>query len=97
MAKRLANFLSMGTFTDDIFLKAATLLHEHGMDLDPKRQALLPLVASRCSVRLVTGLLDLGADPAGLYLSSNASVRAGKSCPEAAREAIQAELLKQRA
>ena len=95
LAKSLANLLAAKTFTDDVFLKAVALLHAHGMDLEPKRKALLPFAATRCSVRLVKGLLDLGADPAGLYFSSNASARAEK-CPENEKQTIQAELLKQR-
>ncbi|CAE7880176.1 mpeU, partial [Symbiodinium necroappetens] len=94
LAKSLANLLSAKTFTDDVFLKAATLLHAHGMDLEPKKKALLPFAAERCNVGLVKGLLDLGADPGGLYRRTNASVWADK-CPEIEKEAIQSELRKQ--
>ena len=95
LAKSLANLLAAKTFTDDVFLKAVALLRAHGMDLEPRKKALLPFAATRCNVRLVKWLLDLGADPAGLYFSSNASARAEK-CPENEKEAIQAELRKQR-
>ena len=78
---------------EDNFLRAAVLLHKHGMDLEPRRKALLPFVAGDCKVRLVKRLLELGASPKALYMGSNASSRASR-CPEAEKEAIRSELLK---
>lgn len=97
LAPSLANLLSKGTFTDEGFLKAATLLHAHGMDLEPKRRALLPFVADLCNLPLVKGLLNLGAKPEGVYVFKNASTRASESkmcAAETDREAILDELLK---
>ncbi|CAE7545753.1 unnamed protein product [Symbiodinium sp. CCMP2456] len=89
----LTNLWFNEMLTDDAFLHAVVLLHEHGMNLEPRGEALLPFVAEKCKVRLVKKLLELGASPKALYGSSNASSEAS-ACPEPEKQTIQSELVK---
>ncbi|CAE7610849.1 unnamed protein product [Symbiodinium sp. CCMP2592] len=93
LAPILKNLWSSKTLTDDAFLDSVVLLHEHGMNLEPPKEAILPFVAGKCKVHMVKMLLDLGASPEARFGRSNASSKASR-CQEPEKEAIQSELQK---